>query len=75
MIACPGLEARFTNAYGERFVVRVHPSGTSGEFLDDETDWEPILIRHDRVLGSFMLAADEYDAQSSCDHSRKRVHK
>jgi len=62
MIAGPTLEARFTNSYGERFVVRVHPSGKSGEFMGDETDWQPILIRHDRVLGDFMLAADEYDA-------------
>lgn len=62
MIARSSPEARFTNSYGERFVVRVHPSGKSGEFLGDETDWEPIDIRHDRVQGSFMLAADEYDA-------------
>lgn len=62
MIAGPKREVRFTNSYGERFVVRVHPSGKSGEFLGDETDWQPIDIRHDRVLGSFMLGADEYDA-------------
>jgi hypothetical protein len=62
MIAGPKLEAEFANAYGERFLVRVAPNRKTGELMGDETDWEAILIHHDRVLGSFMLAADEYDA-------------
>jgi hypothetical protein len=62
MIARGTHERRFTNSYGEEFVVRVDATGQNGEFLGDETDGEPIAIRDDVIQGDFILAADEFES-------------
>jgi hypothetical protein len=56
------LESRFTNRYGEEFVVRVDPNRETGELLGDETDWEPLDIIEDRICGDFLLRVDEWES-------------
>ena len=60
MIARTLTESEFTNQYGERFVLRVDPTRQRGELLGDETDWQPIEIRDDKVQGDFVFSDEEW---------------
>ena len=49
----------FANRHGEEYELTVDASGTSGILAGDETDWENLHIRDDRLEDDFMFNSEE----------------
>ena len=59
-------EFTFTNKYGERWLLRVHPQTETGELTGDELGDSTVQIVDDRVQSDLMLGADESAWLSEC---------
>lgn len=51
----------FTNAYGEHWQVVIDSQARTGVLRGDETAWQPVEIRDDRVQGGFGLNREEFE--------------
>jgi hypothetical protein len=51
---------RFENSFGERWEVVIDPETRTGILRGDETGWEPVSIRDDRIEANLGLAGEEY---------------
>jgi len=49
----------FLNEYGEKWVLSIDPGTMSGWLAGDETGWEKLEIKDNRLAADFFLATEE----------------